>query len=199
MVFVMGSSAQAAWLSHPLQNWPRINAWFDADGSVNGYDYRYDGTQILNTLYYSSWAPSGYNYYYDGHKAIDFAASTGTQVYAAAPGDVYATENGCSVGYPSCGYGYGNHVRIRHTDQSVTIYAHLSSADVSVSDFADCGSPIGKSGNTGNSSGPHLHFEYRSSTYGTRMDPFNYWYQTVWVQDALNQYSWMKYPTTTCF
>ncbi len=193
--------SQAIPLSNPLQNSPRINAWFDIDGSQNGYHYRYDSKQVYNQLYYSwYWAPSGFNYYHDGHKGMDFKASTGTQVYSAAPGFVYKVENGCFWWSGTwCGGGFGNHVRVRHNDNSVTIYAHLDSVEVAVNDFVDCGSPVGKSGNTGFSSGPHLHFEYRASTYGASLDPFNYWHQTIWTYDALNQYGWMKYPTTACF
>ena len=101
VVGAMATYARAVPLSNPPQNYPRINAWFDADGSTNGYNYRYDGVRIYNQLYYSNWAPYGFNYYYDGHRGIDFKASTGTQVYAAAPGFVYGVKNACFVGIQS--------------------------------------------------------------------------------------------------
>ena len=59
--------------------------------------------------------------------------------------------------------GYGVHVRIRHADGSMTIYGHLTKPYVSKGDKVAAGQRIGLSGNTGDSSGPHLHFEYRPS------------------------------------
>lgn len=57
--------------------------------------------------------------------------------------------------------GYGTHIRIRHNDRSLTIYAHLSKVYVSIGQRVNEGQRIGLTGNTGDSSGPHLHFEYR--------------------------------------
>jgi murein DD-endopeptidase MepM/ murein hydrolase activator NlpD len=57
--------------------------------------------------------------------------------------------------------GYGIHVRLRHDDGSMTIYAHLTKPYVSKGQRIGVGARLGLSGNTGFSSGPHLHFEYR--------------------------------------
>lgn len=57
--------------------------------------------------------------------------------------------------------GYGNHVRIHHADGSLTIYGHLSSVNVYQKQIVVAGQQIGITGNSGFSSGPHLHFEYR--------------------------------------
>ena len=75
------------------------------------------------------------------------------EVKAAADGVVF------DVQWAKTGYGY--HVRIRHADGSITIYGHLSVIKVSKNQIVKCGQVIGISGNTGFSSGSHLHFEYR--------------------------------------
>lgn len=85
--------------------------------------------------------------------AIDIGTSVGTSVYASAGGKVIVSKNS---GYNG---GYGDYVVIQHDNGMQTIYAHLSSADVSSGTKVSQGDLIGKSGNTGNSTGPHLHFE----------------------------------------
>ncbi len=75
--------------------------------------------------------------------------------------------------------GYGVHVRIRHTDGALTIYGHLTKPYVQKGDKVTTGTRIGLTGNTGFSSGPHLHFEYRpkgwedkiNSGYAGAVDP----------------------------
>ena len=57
--------------------------------------------------------------------------------------------------------GYGTHIRLRHDDQSMTIYAHLTKSYVSKGNKVKAGQRIGLTGNSGDSSAPHLHFEYR--------------------------------------
>ncbi|MES2409695.1 MAG: M23 family metallopeptidase [Patescibacteria group bacterium] len=96
--------------------------------------------------------------------AVDLGTPVGTQVYAAAGGKVIVAKTG---GYNG---GYGNYIVIQHNNGMQTIYAHLSQVDVSAGNTVSQGDPIGKSGNTGNSTGPHLHFEI----LGTRnWNPFN--------------------------
>lgn len=58
--------------------------------------------------------------------------------------------------------GYGTHIRLRHPDGSMTIYGHLTKSYVSRGDKVKATQRIGLSGNTGDSSGPHLHWEYRA-------------------------------------
>ncbi|MGV0852073.1 M23 family metallopeptidase [Mycolicibacterium phlei] len=95
------------------------------------------------------------------HGGIDIANSIGTPVLAASDGVVIAAG-------PYAGY--GNHVKIRHSDGTVTLYGHLSSWQVEVGQRVWAGDQIAKMGNTGNSTGPHLHFEVLLN--GTdRVDP----------------------------
>ena len=84
-------------------------------------------------------------------------------VVAAAPGVV-------SVAEPRGTSGYGHWVRIDHPDGEQTIYAHMNDVDVAVGQTVDQGTQVGTVGSTGNSTGPHLHFEERSS--GTVIWPF---------------------------
>jgi len=83
------------------------------------------------------------------HDGIDIAAPSGTPVYAFRTGTVaYAGSNG----------GYGLYVRIDHGDGVTSFYGHLSRVDVQVGQRVSLGQTIGLSGNTGRSTGPHLHF-----------------------------------------
>ena len=92
------------------------------------------------------------------HKGIDVAAPVGTPIYAAAPGEViYA---GWNSG------GYGNLVKIRHPDGSVTLYAHNSRINVRRGQLVKQGQKIAAMGSTGFSTGPHLHFEVHPSGRG---------------------------------
>ncbi|MFZ4135637.1 M23 family metallopeptidase [Streptomyces koyangensis] len=102
------------------------------------------------------------------HSGQDYAVSVGTDVHSAAGGTVVkAGGNGAGDG-PA----YGNAVVVKHTDNTYTQYAHLSQINVSPGQTVKQGQKIALSGNTGNSSGPHLHFEVRTSpNYGTAIDP----------------------------
>ena len=113
-------------------------------------------------------------YYSDGklHRAIDLRAAVGTPVYAAEDGTVdwvQAWDGHSTSGDQS----YGNLVRIRHADYNggklQTLYAHLKESKVKYGQTVKEGELIGYSGNTGNSTGPHLHFEVRLA--GTRRNP----------------------------
>lgn len=86
------------------------------------------------------------------HEGIDFAATYGTGVFAAMPGKVV---------FSGRQPGYGKTVIIRHDDGSETLYAHNSSNLVKVGQQIDVRTPIAKVGSTGNSTGPHVHFEWR--------------------------------------
>lgn len=89
---------------------------------------------------------------YRMHEGIDFRAAIGTRVYAAQAGRViYAARKG----------GYGKVVGIQHEGDFSTWYGHLSQIRVSVGEHVGLGKVIGLSGNTGISTGPHLHFEIR--------------------------------------
>lgn len=85
------------------------------------------------------------------HKGIDIAAPIGTPIFAAAPGEVI------SAGWNSGGY--GNLVKVKHPDGSVTLYAHNSRILVRRGEKVEQGQLISQMGSTGYSTGPHLHFE----------------------------------------
>ena len=116
-------------------------------------------------------------YYSDGklHRAIDLRAAVGTPVYAAEDGTVDWVQ--AWYGHSTSGdQSYGNLVRIRHADYNggklQTLYAHLQRVTVKNGQAVREGEVIGYSGNTGNSTGPHLHFEVRLA--GTRYNPLNW-------------------------
>lgn len=99
------------------------------------------------------------------HKGVDFAAPTGTPIFAAADGVV--TDAGWTNG------GYGNIVELRHSDGSVTLYAHTSRVYVSKGQVVNRGQAIAEVGTTGRSTGPHLHFEVQPDGKNA-VDPMDY-------------------------
>jgi len=103
-----------------------------------------------------------------GHNGIDYGLPLGTPVLAAADGEVW------KAGWDSTGY--GNCVMIKHPDGSGTVYGHLLNWSVYAGQKVKAGEKIGNSGNTGNSTGAHLHFEYRTKydNYKTAIDPTPY-------------------------
>lgn len=106
------------------------------------------------------------------HGAIDYGIPVGTPVYAAAAGVVMTTAN--------LNGSYGTYVVIRHANGLQSYYAHGKKGSITVKpgDTVKKGQKIMLSGNTGNSSGPHLHFEVRKS-------PYNYSYKaTAYGQDS---------------
>jgi len=128
---------------------------------------------VSSSLYGSGTCPGGYegaygtggfiwpadnhslsgNDYWSGHLAIDIAAGTGARIYAADSGVVVFA--GSALG------GYGNMVVIDHGNGYQSLYAHLSSVGVSCGQSVSQGQYIASAGNTGYSTGPHLHFEIR--------------------------------------
>ncbi|WP_225642410.1 M23 family metallopeptidase [Streptomyces werraensis] len=102
------------------------------------------------------------------HSGQDYAVPTGTPVVAAHGGTVVkAGGNGAGDG-PA----YGNAIVIKHGSKTYSQYAHLSSVNVKVGQVVKTGQKIASSGNTGNSSGPHLHFEIRTTpNYGSAVNP----------------------------
>ncbi|MFJ2225481.1 M23 family metallopeptidase [Streptomyces anulatus] len=100
------------------------------------------------------------------HSGVDFQAASGSSVVAVGAGTVV------EAGW---GGAYGNNIVLRMTDGTYTQYGHLSSLGVSVGQSVSSGQQIGLSGSTGNSTGPHLHFEARTTPdYGSDMDPVGY-------------------------
>lgn len=98
------------------------------------------------------------------HTGVDFAVPEGTEVVAVADGKI---ENA------NWGKSYGTQC-VQKVAGGWVIYAHLSKLDVKAGDVVKAGQKIGSSGNTGNSSGPHLHFEMRDNirwSAGKDLDP----------------------------
>ena len=106
----------------------------------------------------AGWLTQGYRY---DHRAIDVAAPLGTQVLAADRDVV--TRSGWNK------QGYGLFVVIDHNIDYVTLYAHLSQLLVKQGDVVAQGDVVGLVGSTGNSTGPHLHFEIRD--FGRLINP----------------------------
>jgi len=120
------------------------------------------GNAAIGTPYHqagSNWS-SGY------HTGVDFLVWSGTPVHSVAAGTVvHAGADGA----------YGNDVIIKHADGKYTLYGHLTRPLVSEGQTVTEGQEIGISGATGNVTGPHLHFEARTSPeYGSDMDPVAY-------------------------
>lgn len=105
-----------------------------------------------------------------GHSGLDITAPSGTPVKSAAAGTV--------VSKNASGGAYGLHVVVKHADGVYTLYAHLSAITVSVGQSVSAGQQVGNVGSTGNSSGPHLHFEVRNHptafTSGTFINPLTW-------------------------
>lgn len=101
----------------------------------------------------------------NGHTGIDYALPEGTPVLASESGTVIL------AGWYTGGWGYS--VIIRHPDGNSTVYAHLSTVGVACGQIVQQGDVIGMSGSTGNSTGPHLHFEARrqGTVFTSHFDP----------------------------
>lgn len=98
------------------------------------------------------------------HGGVDFPVSTGSNVYAAASGKVIVAK--------TLNYSYGYHLVIDHGNGLSTLYAHNSALLVGYGEYVNKGQIIARSGSTGNSTGPHCHFEVRIN--GTQVNPMNY-------------------------
>lgn len=107
------------------------------------------------------------------HDGIDFAGPVGMLVYATGNGRVTAAEYNFN--------GYGNHVVINHGFGYETRYAHLSRISVHPGDYVKRGSVIGMLGDTGKSTGPHLHYEVRY--HGRPVNPINFFADDISKQD----------------
>jgi murein DD-endopeptidase MepM/ murein hydrolase activator NlpD len=102
--------------------------------------------------------------FWTGHRAIDLAIPIGTPVRAADSGFVVLAGEDDS--------GYGKRIMINHGACFETLYAHLSATYVAPGDSVQRGQIIGLSGNSGRSTGPHLHFEVRCN--GVQYNPVSY-------------------------
>ncbi len=107
------------------------------------------------------------------HQGVDFSAPIGTNVYSSGDGVVIQTERS--------NYGYGNVIKIDHGYGYNTVYAHLNSFKVKKGQIVRRGQIIGAVGNTGLSTGPHLHYEVQKN--GNRVNPIYYFFNDLNVED----------------
>lgn len=158
-----------------------------SSGEARAQDYRFPaGDEHYGYFYPTAYKDNGgadWNcggIYYSGHQGSDFGVGSwagmdeGRRIVAAAEGTVISTNDGeydrCSTG--DCGD--ANYVIIEHPNGRRTMYWHLKQWTVAVSpgQYVTCGTHLGYAGSSGNSTGPHIHFEVReSSNYSS--DPFD--------------------------
>lgn len=105
------------------------------------------------------------------HKGIDFSVSSGTPVHTTANGIVVVAESGTRSAY-------GKHVIVRHALGFTTLYAHLQEVKVKPGEFVRRGGLLGRSGNTGTSTAPHLHYEVRYREQAVNPEHFVRWSRT---------------------
>lgn len=139
-------------------------------GSSNIITNTYKGGKVAWPCPASSRITSQYGYRIlfgvrDFHTGIDIGASTGTNIVAAESGTVILASYGWNGGY-------GNYIIVNHGNGLTTRYAHASKLYVSVGQTVTRGQVIAAIGSTGNSTGPHLHFEVRQN--GSHKNPLNY-------------------------
>ncbi|MCC6252262.1 MAG: M23 family metallopeptidase [Bacteroidia bacterium] len=103
------------------------------------------------------------------HSGIDFSAPVGTPIYATGDGIVEASDN--------LSQGYGNHVVINHSYGYKTLYGHMSRFAVKKGQKVKRGDIIGYVGNTGMSTGPHLHYEVIKNN--SKINPINFFYNDL--------------------
>lgn len=137
---------------------------------ASGKDYVYPVNGPINSRFGLRRDPINGNTRH--HGGVDFRVPTGTRVSSIRGGRVIAVKNNCRVGNRRCGSGWGNHVIVDHGNGIVSVYAHLQSSSVKRGDRVTQGQQIARSGNTGRSTGPHLHFEIQRN--GQKVNPLNY-------------------------
>src|SRR3989440_4192979 len=165
-------------LTRPYLSWHDITSVYDhcnPDYSTDGKVCRFDGSLGLRANgqdpYFSlgyAQSPGGQDYlYYDGHNGWDYALNY-ENVFAAAPGTVTL------AGADSVNPCFGQTVIVDHGNGYSTRYAHLSQIYVSVGQIVKRATVIAQSGNTGCSTGPHLHFGVYITSSWTAIDPFGW-------------------------
>ncbi len=158
----------------PTPSDPPVSLWrpplYEVPWALNPHDHFYFIRPIAADEVNWPLADYRYGYYFTGtnivHTGIDIDAKRGTPVIAAADGSVVWAGIGLYKGPDSPDDPYGIAVAIRHNfgfdrRQLYTIYAHMDRVDVSVGQTVKAGDQIGIVGNTGFTTGPHLHFEVR--------------------------------------
>jgi len=132
---------------------------------VAGAQSPFKGTFGRPTSGWNMSQPFGHTSFERWHTGIDLTSRSGTTIFASASGRVTFTGGGW-------GGGYGNHIIITHGNGFSTLYGHLSRINVSNGQWVNQGQVIGIMGNTGWSTGTHLHFEIRKN--GAAQNPMNY-------------------------
>ncbi|MFI8392539.1 M23 family metallopeptidase [Streptomyces sp. NPDC085540] len=164
-VLALGAGTTAAFADAP-QSAPAAKAAGAAGAAGSSKTGLWDKPLEKYTL--SATFGKGGNMWSHKHSGQDFAVPVGTPVKAAASGTVVkAGPNGGGDG-PA----YGNAIVIKHANNTYSQYAHLSKIQVKIGQKVNASQRIALSGNTGNSSGPHLHFEIRTTpNYGSAVNP----------------------------
>ncbi len=119
------------------------------------------------------------------HFGQDFRCPIGTEVYATGAGTVYATGNGND--------GYGNKVTIEHGYGYTSLYGHLSNWVVKPGQKVKRGDLIGHSGNTGVSTGPHLH--YQINLFGEHVNPLSYFADNLTEEEYYQMLDYLTSPS----
>ncbi|MES4904051.1 MULTISPECIES: transglycosylase family protein [unclassified Streptomyces] len=123
-------------------------------------------TPVASHAIGTAYGVSGSNWSSGHHTGVDFPVATGTQVRAVGSAEVVAA---------GWGGAYGYQVVLRHPDGMYSQYAHMSALSVHVGQTVSGGQQIGRSGATGNVTGPHVHFEIRTGPdYGSDVNPLAY-------------------------
>jgi murein DD-endopeptidase MepM/ murein hydrolase activator NlpD len=169
--------APGTWLIIPggkrvLKDWgpPAISRANPAAAAYYGEGYCgqiYEGAIGIGTFIWPTVAKylSGYDYTPPIHNGIDIAGAEGNAIFAVDSGVVVF------AGWSQ--YGFGNLVVLDHGNGWQSAYAHLSGINVTCGQSVAQGTVIGALGTTGNSTGPHLHFELRSEVYG-KVNPWDF-------------------------
>ena len=132
-----------------------------SNAALGGYIWPVSSRRITSTFGGRS-SPGGIGS--TNHKGIDIGGvGYTTEIHAAKAGTVIVSQYSRS---------YGNYVVVSHGSGNTTLYAHMSSRKVSVGQYVNQGDVLGITGSTGNSTGPHLHFEITEN--GTRINPLKY-------------------------
>ncbi|WP_149179498.1 peptidoglycan DD-metalloendopeptidase family protein [Streptomyces sp. TRM49041] len=148
-----GSCPGAARLDQPDGRWDEGRAWVAPVSAKHGYEL-------------SAGFDSAGRHWAHRHTGQDFAVDIGTPVRSIGAGRVQSV---------SCGGPFGIEVVVRHTGGWYSQYAHLASAAVDQGEAVAAGQWIGQAGTTGNSTGPHLHFEVRVTPHlGSGVDPMRW-------------------------
>lgn len=165
------SAAHAAHLAHQAHSIAAANAAARATAAkpapaVHAATAAYTSPVPAGTRLSQSFGVPNSGYAAGYHTGMDFAVSTGTPLYAVGNATVV------SAGWAGA---YGNSVTLRLADGHYALYAHMSSISVAAGQTVSVGQQIGRSGSTGNSTGPHLHLEIRTSNvYGAVINPATY-------------------------